>query len=302
MKRVVVTGASGFIGCQTLKLLNKSGYEVCAITSDIKNKLTIEGVHWEEINLLNKEDIKPILEKFNPTDFLHFAWDATPGKYTNSEENLKWVRASIDMLILFKNNGGKRFVFAGTCFEYDLKYGYLIENTTPTNPSSLYGTCKLSFENIAQKYCLNNDIKFITGRIFYLYGERENSRRVIPYVINCLLNNETAYCSHGNQVRDFLNVKDVASAFVEILKSDVEGVVNIGSGNAIKLREILLKIGEKLEKKQLINFGDENTPMNEPEMIVANINKLKNETNWVQKYDLNSGLDETINWWMENGK
>ncbi|MCB2359370.1 NAD-dependent epimerase/dehydratase family protein [Clostridium estertheticum] len=301
MKKILVTGATGFIGSQTLTILNQKGYEVHAVTSKGHNRIhKTTDIIWHCFDLLKTSEIEELFENVKPDEMLHLAWYAVPGKYVNSEENLLWVQSSIVMLKNFNNNGGKRFVFAGTCAQYDLGYGYLDEERTPLRPNSLYGVCKLSFENIAQKYCNSNGISFASGRIFYLYGEMEKGNRIIPYVINCLLNNEIAHCSHGNQIRDFLNVKDVACAFVEILQSNIEGSINIGSGEGVKLKNILLKVGEKLGKKDLIHFGDIKTLLEEPNMIVANNKRLMNETNWTQKFYLDNGLDETINWWIKS--
>lgn len=301
MNKVLITGATGFIGINTLSILNKIGYEVHAVTSKMNDNSKYDtDVIWHQCDLLNVLEIKTLFNDVKPDEILHFAWYAVPGKYAETEENLLWVKASMEILKNFKINGGKRFIFAGTCAQYDLNYGYLDEGRTPSNPSSLYGVCKLSFENIAQKYCSNNGISFASGRIFYLYGERENSNRIIPYVINCLINNQIAHCSHGNQIRDFLNVKDVALAFVEILQSYVEGIINIGSGQPVKLKDVLLRIQEKLHKRDLIRFGDIDVSRNEPEMIVCNNKKLKNQTKWVQKFNLDNGLDEAINWWIKN--
>lgn len=301
MKKVLVTGATGFIGINTLSNLNRNGYEVHAVTFKSNNDIhKSNGVIWHHCDLLKTLEIKKLFKDIQPDEMLHLAWYAIPGKYTNSEENLLWVQSSIEILINFKINGGKRFIFAGTCAEYDLSYGYLDEKSTISKPNSLYGICKLSFENIAQKYCSNNGISFASGRIFYLYGDRENPNRIIPYVINCLINNQIAHCSHGNQIRDFLNVKDVALAFAEILQSHVEGIINVGSGQPVRLKDVLLKIGEKFNKKDLIHFGDIETSLDEPEMIVSNNKKLKNETKWVETFDLDSGLNQAIDWWIRN--
>ncbi|MBU3170206.1 NAD-dependent epimerase/dehydratase family protein [Clostridium estertheticum] len=302
MKKVIVTGGSGFIGYNTLKYLLSEGYEVHALTSKNVEVLECNNVIWHKANLLEKCQVQKIIKEIQPTDILHFAWYAVPGKYNNAEENMLWLESSMELLKCFKLYGGKRFVFAGTCFQYDLNYGYLSEKLSHSEPNSLYGICKYSFENIAMKYCANNGISFASGRIFYLYGELEKANRIIPYVINCLINNEIAHCSHGNQIRDFLNVKDVSSAFVEILQSNIEGNVNIGSGEGVKLKDILLRVGKKLGKKDFIHFGDVKTSPDEPEMIVANNKRLRTETNWVQKFDLDNGIDETINWWIKKSK
>lgn len=300
MKKILVTGANGFIGSKTLKLLLNKNCEIHATTRQEVNKLKNDSIKWHRVNLLNIDEIDKLLKIVQPTDILHLGWYTSPGKYNEAEENLYWVQSSIELLKKFKMCGGKRFVFAGTCFQYELNYGYLSEYTTPSKPNSLYGICKYSFESMASKFCCKNGLSFASGRIFYLYGEKENGCRVIPYVINSLLNNEIAKCSTGDQIRDFMHVEDVASAFVQILYSNIEGVINVGSGEPVKLREVLTKIGKKLNKVELIHFGDIETSFDEPAVIVANNNILKTKVNWMQHYDLDAGIEKTIEWWKKN--
>jgi nucleoside-diphosphate-sugar epimerase len=301
MKKILLTGATGFIGSHTLNILFQNGYEVHAVTSKVNTSLN-PNVIWHQVNLFDNNKVKDLLKNIMPSYLMHLAWYAEPGKYINGKENLKWLQSSIEMLQSFINFGGKKVVFAGTCFEYDLKYGYLQEAITPSIPNCLYGACKLSFESIAQMYCGMNNISFASGRIFYLFGEGENKNRIIPYVINSLLNDSIANCSHGNQIRDFLSVRDVALALVAILESETKGIVNIGSGNPIKLGDLLLTIGEKLQRVELINLGAVKTPMNEPSMIVAENKKLIEETSWKQTYSIEEELDITIEWWKEQRK
>lgn len=302
MKKILVTGATGFIGSVTLKFLLQKGYEVHAVSSREKEKSSNNDIHWHYVDLMNLSKIKGLFLKVRPTHLLHLAWYAVPGKYANAEENLLWIQSSVEMLKNFKEFGGERIVFAGTCFEYDLNYGYLNEDITPSKPNTLYGICKYSFENIAWNYCIKNQLSFACGRIFYLYGEKENPQRIIPYVINNLLHNKIVSCSHGNQIRDFLNVYDVASAFTEIIDSDLEGIVNIGSGKPIKLKEIILTIGKSIGKENLIHFGDFKATETEPPMIVSNNTKLISNTNWTQQYEIHTGLDITIDWWRKQRK
>ena len=108
---------------------------------------------------------------------------------------------------------------------------------------------------------------------------------------------EAARCSHGNQIRDFLHVQDVADGFVALLDSDVQGCVNIASGKAITIKEIVYEIANFIGKKDLIELGAIPTSSSEAPLVVANVNRLSNEVGWQSKYDLETGILETINWW-----
>lgn len=293
-----MTGATGFVGRWTLNKLIEKGYEVYAISSK-KHKNNSKFVYWHICDLLELSKIDKLFKEIKPTHLLHFAWYTEPAEYKNSNGNLSWVQSSIEIIKDFKKNGGKRAVIAGTCFEYDLEYGYLIENLTPSQPNTLYGICKLGLQKILKDFSKKNNLSLAWGRIFYIYGPFENSARIIPYVINSLLDEKKALCSHGNQIRDYLYIEDAASAFVNLLDSKVEGIVNIGSGQAYQLKEIFTLIEEKIGGKNMIELGKLETALNEPHIILADIDRLNNEVRWKPQYDLSTGLDKTISWWRE---
>jgi nucleoside-diphosphate-sugar epimerase len=103
-------------------------------------------------------------------------------------------------------------------------------------------------------------------------------------------------------MRDFLYSRDVASALVALLCSDVSGTVNIGSGEPVTIREITSKIGARLGRAALINYGGIETPKNEPPLILADTRRLRQEVGWSPQSTLDNGLDETIRWWEERIK
>ncbi|MBT3922712.1 MAG: NAD(P)-dependent oxidoreductase, partial [Nitrospina sp.] len=172
-----------------------------------------------------------------------------------------------------------------------------LENKTPLNPSTLYGTCKHSLQIILDAYSRETQLSSAWGRIFFLFGPGEHPDRLVSSVIRSLLKNETVPCSKGDQLRDFLYVEDLASAFVSILESDVEGPINIGSGKAVAVKELIKKICEKVQKHDLIRFGELPTPPGDPQELVADITKLTKQVGWTPKYDLDAGIEKTIHWW-----
>src|SRR6202790_4494362 len=108
-----------------------------------------------------------------------------------------------------------------------------MENSTPLLPTTLYGTSKHALERMLHSSSQQMGFSSAWGRIFFLYGPHEEPSRLVAYVVQSLLRAEPALCSDGNQVLDFVHVEDVASAFVALLESKVEGPVNIASGRAV---------------------------------------------------------------------
>lgn len=298
MKKVLLTGASGFIGRYCVPILIEKGYEVHAVYNNHPGP-EYDGVYWHHVDLLNGEQTHEVVSSVKPASLLHLAWYAEPGKFWSSRENFSWLRSSLALLDSFVVAGGRRVVMAGSCAEYDWRYGYCVENLTPVSPSSVYGNCKNLLRQALEIYSKEYSLTSTWGRVFFLYGEHEYQARLVPSVINSLINNEPALCTHGRQIRDFLYVEDVAHAFVSILESNVSGPVNVASGNPVRIGDIVSNIADKLNARELVRMGALESE-NEPNIILADINRLTLEVGWTQKYDLDIGLGRTIDWFKEN--
>ena len=298
VKRVVVTGASGFIGRHALTPLIAAGFEVHAISSRANmSAMNQDGVHWHQLDLLKSADLDFLLASIRPTHLLHLAWYAEPGRFWTASANLDWVSATLSLLQAFARHGGQRVVMAGTCAEYDWSDGRCYESTTALQPATLYGVCKNATRQIIERFCEQHQISSAWGRIFFLYGEHEHPARLVSSVISSLLKGEEALCSAGTQRRDFLHVSDVASAFVTLLDSDVQGAVNIASGEGLAIKDVVIRIAQKLDQDNLVRLGARPTPPGDPELLVADIARLRDEVKWTPTLSLDAGLDQTIAWW-----
>jgi nucleoside-diphosphate-sugar epimerase len=296
--KLFVTGARGFIGRNCIDLLENTNFEIHALSSSKVSPEIKNNIIWHQGDLLNFNNISNILTEVNPTHLLHLAWITTPTIYWNSKENYNWVISSLKLIEKFTSLGGERIVVAGTCVEYDLNYGFLSEKLTPLNPDSVYGSCKYALYTLLNSFSKSNEcISWAWGRIFYPYGKYENSNKLVPYVINSLLNNRQALCSHGQQIRDYIYASDVADIFIKLLTNDIQGPINIGSGSPLQLKDLIYRIGKKLNKTDLIKFEAIESNHNESPIILADTNRLKNEMKWKPKYTLNENLKSTINWW-----
>lgn len=297
MKKILITGATGFIGRHVVSSLLYQNFEVHVVAN--QRSLSSEGVYIHHKDLLNENDIVTLIDQVKPSHLLHLAWYATPGKFWNSEMNLNWVRSSLKLIQEFVNNGGQRLVVAGTCAEYDWNQGHCDETTTDLKPHSLYGSSKAALYRLLEAYAKQVHLNYAWGRIFFLYGPYEYKERLVPSVILKLLNKEEAPCSHGNQIRDFMHVEDVAEAFVALINSQVQGAINIASGQNVSLKKVINFISHQLDATDKIKYGAINTPL-DPPLITANAQKLFNEVNWSPKYTLEEGLIHTIEWWKKN--
>ncbi len=298
MKRVLVTGAGGFIGRQTLSPLQSAGYEIHAASLTIPAEAP-SGICWYTSNLLNAAEIEALCQTVRPTHLLHLAWYAEPGKFWNAPQNDQWLEAGQTLVEAFFRNGGRRAVFAGTCAEYEMGHGQCIENQTPLRPATLYGACKNKLHQFASAFAEQNDLSVAWGRVFHLYGSYEHPQRFVPAVIRSLLRGEEARCTAGTQLRDFMHVRDVAAAFVALLQSPAEDAVNIASGQPVQLADIALHIATYLGAEELLNLGALPTPAGEPSALTASVARLNHEVKWIPSISLERGLTESIIWWEE---
>lgn len=295
MKKVLVTGASGFLGRQCVPLLASKDYEVHAL-SRRPSGTAIPKVSWHELDLLQPGRATELIRELRPDCLLHLAWYAEPGKFWEARENLYWVRASLELLCAFEDQGGKRVVAAGSCAEYDRSFGECLENATPLLPTTLYGTSKHALERILHFSSRQTGLSSAWGRIFFLYGPHEHPSRLVAYTVRSLLRGEPALCSEGRQILDFTFVEDAASAFVSLLESAVQGPVNIGSGRPVAVRDVLQEIGQQLGRSELIHFGAR-TASSGPDRFWANTQRLTEEVGWVPRYTIVDGIKQTIEWW-----
>lgn len=291
--KILVTGAAGFIGSHIARKLIRQGHEVHALVRPETNLWRVEDIksslHLIEGDLLASSPIP------HPSTFdtcIHLAWYVEPGKYLHSPLNKDWVEASLRLAQTLKNAGCRRFVAAGTCFEYATSTPPQREST-PTEPSTVYVHSKL--ELLAALPSVGIDFAWV--RFFYQYGPYEDPRRLVPVVINLLRRGQEAKLVVGDRIRDYLHIEDVASAVCAVAHSQVTGPVNIGSSVIVTVRDIALKIGELLDRVDLIKLGTLPDSPTEPMHLLADNNKLRQGTGWKPRYDLDSGLRQTIDWW-----
>lgn len=293
MKRVLVTGATGFIGRHCIEPLRERGFEVHAI--EHKAEMSSEGITWHHRDLL-AGDPATLVHTIAPTHLLHLAWYAVPGKYWTSRENLRWVRASLALHEAFVASGGKRAVMAGSCAEYDWSAGVCRELETLIAPRTYYGQCKRALGDLLLTDANHLGISAAWARIFFLFGPHEHPDRLIATMIRTLLAGGTAKCSQGSQQRDFLYVGDAAAALVALLDSDVQGPVNIASGTPITVRELVEKVARMIGKGA-ISFGA--LPEDPDAVVVADVKRLRDEVGFTPAADLDTRLRSTIAWWRD---
>jgi UDP-glucuronate decarboxylase len=296
--RVLVTGATGFVGRWVVRELVTRNCEVSALVRDGSDLTPLSGLPVQLIRaeLTDTDQLRVGVAESKPELCIHLAWYVEAGKYLASLRNLEMLQASLRLAEVLADAGCKRLVGVGTNMEYDAARGYVAEDA-PTRPASLYGASKLALFHLLEQLAALRGTSFAWGRVFYLYGPYEYPSRLVPDVILSLLRGETAKVTPGEQVRDFLHVEDAARALVDVALSDVTGAVNIASGTPIRLRELVLAIADALDARSRVQLGALPYRANDPMFVCGDVSKLRQATAFTPSYDLERGIASTVAFW-----
>jgi len=280
--RVLLTGATGFIGSHVARALLRAGHEVHAGVRHGSDRRRIADIESRLTVHVGEMDAVPI----EPDVLVHLAWYAVPGRYLTAPENHECLAASRRLLARVRG----RAVLAGTCFEHDTTLGRLAEDT-PVKPATVYAACKDTLRREALARPATTWMRF-----FYQYGPWEDERRLIPAVARALLRGEPVKLSPGDQRRDFLHIDDVAAAVLAVVETGITGPVNVGSGEARSVKEIAGMIAEVTGRPELLRFGALPYAEGDPMLVVADNTRLRS-IGWAPRCTLAEGLRQTVEWW-----
>lgn len=200
--------------------------------------------------------------------FAHLAWIATPGVYLTAPENIDCLSGTLAMAQGAADAGIDKFVGIGTCFEYDVD-ARVLDIDTPLRPNTPYAGAKAAaFQSLSQ-WLPQQGVRFAWARLFYLYGEGEHPRRLVPYLHERLAAGERADLTSGEQIRDFLDVKAGAKMLIDALFDNTEGAFNICSGRPTTVRQLAEAIAAKYGRPELLNFGARPDNLIDPPCVVG---------------------------------
>lgn len=256
--KILVTGATGFIGRYVVQhLVDLKKYEIIATS---RNEETAKKFNWyKDVKYIScnlNDERKNFFTFFEEPDILiHLAWEGLPNfsELFHFEKNLFNDYKFIKNMII---NGLKDLNITGTCFEYGKKSGILSEKIQ-TNPSMAYPLAKDTLRKFIQELNKKYNFNFKWIRIFYLYGEGQTPKSIIPQLDKALNNDEDVFnMSGGEQLRDYLPVEKVAEYIIRIsIQNEINGIINCCSGEPISIRRIVEEHMNRRNMKIRLNLG-----------------------------------------------
>jgi nucleoside-diphosphate-sugar epimerase len=290
-KRVLVTGATGFIGKHLSALASALGAHVLRTSRHGSDDCIA-------MDVTNPDDVKHTLTRFSPEVVYHLASAGVAGKSTFSDlvsintigtANLLDSCTSLSLV--------PDLIIAGSGYEYAPQSRPLTE-ADPTIPSSPYGISKAA----ATQYAMlaPDSIKVLVLRLFNVYGPGESPSRLLPYLVQSALAGAPVKTTLGEQIRDFVHVGDVAEAFIRchtIPQRRSPATLNLGSGSPIRLATFIEKAVSILKEFKLdlrVEYGAIPYRAGEPMHYEANTQKFRKLTGWQPQTTLDDGLRQTI--------
>jgi dTDP-6-deoxy-L-talose 4-dehydrogenase (NAD+) len=273
MNRIVLlTGATGFVGRQVYKSLLNLGIKVRVVVRDGKAAEVEPSEYLESIvatkDLFSESDTW-WAQVCNGVDIvIHVAWYAEPGKYLDSPKNLDCLIGTLALAKGAAKAKVRRFIGIGTCFEYDLTDGHLSIDTQ-LKPLTPYAAAKAATFMALSKWRPTQEMEFSWCRLFYLFGEGEDQRRFLPYLRARLAKGKAAELGSGDQVRDYLDVREAGQMISSLALSDTTGSVNICSETPVTIRQLAEEVADEYGRRDLLLFGAKKVSELDPSCVVG---------------------------------
>lgn len=310
-KKVLVTGAEGFIGSHLTERLVELGADVTALVQynsfnnwgwiDTFDKNVLDSIRVETGDIRELDGMNRIIK--GQEVVMHLAaLIAIPYSYLSPMAYVRTnVEGTVNVLEACRNHDVQKIVHTSTSETYGTALYVPIDEKHPMQGQSPYSASKIGADKMAESFYRSFNMPIATIRPFNTYGPRQSARAVIPTIISQILaGKEEIKLGSLTPTRDFNYVKDTAEAFVKIAESDkaIGEVINAGSNYEISIGDTVKKIINIIGKDVKIVCDEERLRPEKSEVnrLWADNTKIKELTGWAPKYSIDEGLKETIEW------
>ena len=251
-RMTLITGGTGFLGRQIVRAAIDHETPLRLVTRRSEVMQGVEHIRTEDAFAQSQEWWEHVLQAVDTV--IHVAWYTEPGDCLTSERNLDCLQGTLALGRACAAAKVRRFVGVGTCFEYECSPERL-DVHTPLRPWTLYGAAKASTFLALGAYFSTGAVSFAWVRPFYLFGEGEDPRRLVPYLHERLAAEQPAELTRGTQVRDYLDVAEAGRMIRGVAAGSATGAVNICSGVPVTVRQMAENIADRYGRRDLLQFG-----------------------------------------------
>lgn len=276
--RVLVTGASGFVGRNVIDVLRaRADVDVIA---GVRTPPPQESSHvrWVQLDLTDPKSLAAVFADHRPTHVLNLAgYGVHPKEKDEAEAYRVNVRAVLDMIDQAASLGVKRFAQVGSCFEYGVKVGPISE-TTPLQPSGAYAVTKAAASLLGRERAAALGVDFVVLRLFGVWGPYEAPHRLVPAIRAGSEAKTPVKLTAGLQIRDFSYAPEIAGVMTMLLLQAERlpfDVINLGTGVGRSVREFASLVAKSLGCEELLEFGTEPMRANDVPSLVADTRRLR---------------------------
>ncbi|MCU1459994.1 MAG: hypothetical protein JWO37_69 [Acidimicrobiales bacterium] len=305
-RRVLLTGAAGFIGSHVARRLVAEGAEVHALTSTVSSVYPIrlldirDEITLHEGNLTDRSAMDAVVDQARPSHVLHLGAYTHVGKsWQRVDESIQTnVAGTMNLLHALAGSGYERFVYTGTSEIYgDVDVPFREDG--PVNPISPYSVSKYAGERFCRMFHAGRQWPIVMVRPFNAYGPAQTPDRVIPEIIVRALRGLELPMTEGRQTREFNYVEDLADGFVKLaVTPGIEGeLFNLGCGEEISMRDLATTILDIMGNPVRPDFGAVPNRPTEIWRMYCDSTKARQRLGWAPSHSLRDGLEKTIDWY-----
>ena len=296
-KKILIVGGTGFIGYHLAKKTLRKGWSVTSFSTKAPKKIRyLPNVKYIICDITKKNILKKKINK-------NFDYVVNLGGYVDHSNKKKTFKRHYigckNLTEILLKNPPKAFLQMGSSVEYGTLKSPQKEDGK-CNPKSIYGKAKLLASNHLINLYKKDGFPSTVLRLYLAYGPKQDLNRFLPIIIEGCKNNKKFPCSKGNQLRDFLHVRDLVDIIIKSLMSNkTKGqIINAGTGKPKKLKTIINYV-RKISKGGYPQFGKVKLRKDEILKIYPSMKKIKKLINWTPRISFEKGVKNTIKFYNE---
>ncbi|HEX3422044.1 MAG TPA: NAD(P)-dependent oxidoreductase [Sphingomicrobium sp.] len=295
-KRILITGAGGFVGAAIVKAAVAQGDEVIALVRSGSSRLAAiaKSIALKRVDLADAAGIADCIGSVRPEVVVHSAWEGIGGALRSDDIQLDNIRTTVALADAAIAAGTRKFVGIGSQAEYGRYDRRIFESDLP-QPTMLYGAAKLAANHLVAQRCREAGVAFAWLRLFSVYGPGDNPNWLIPSTAASLVRGVRPQCTAGTQKWDYLHIDDVAKGVLAVANNHhANGVFNLSSGEAVHVRTIVEMLRDAAAPGLDLSFGD--IPFGDDQImhLEGDNGCLRDATGWSVQVPLGEGLRQVV--------